>query len=272
MTSEKLNSFLEAAIRASIVAGGDIIEVYTSPNFDVTKKDDNSPLTLADRKAHERICEMLESTNLPILSEEGRSIHYDERKSWEYFWLIDPLDGTKEFIKKNDEFTVNIALINKGKPVLGVVYSPVLEQLYYGGDFCGAFKMNDTATVNFESTEILLWQEFSFELPIVNKRETFTVVGSRSHMNAETEAYFEQLRKSHGNIEIITKGSSLKLCMVAEGEADIYPRFAPTSEWDIAAGHAIISAAGGKVVQKDEKTPLFYNKPDLLNPWFVAWV
>lgn len=254
------------AIKASLFAGEKILEVYNSNDFEIELKSDNSPLTLADQNAHKIIVENLEKTNIPVLSEEGKNILFEERQNWEYYWLVDPLDGTKEFIKRNGEFTVNIALIKKDTPVLGVIYVPVTKDLYFSEKSLGAFK---AINVDFESDLNSLMQ-FSFKLPFFTDNEVFTVVGSRSHMNSETEEFITNLKAKHGKVNFISKGSSLKICMVAEGLANIYPRFAPTMEWDTAAGHAIALGAGCTVSQSDKKTPLRYNKKELLNPWFIV--
>jgi len=256
---------LELAIKASLLAGKEIIDVYNSDNFEVKIKSDDSPLTLADKKAHNIIIETLKETQLPVLSEEGKSIPFDERKNWDLYWLVDPLDGTKEFIKRNGEFTVNIALIEKGTPILGVIYIPVTKDLYFSDNKNGAFK-----AINADlDTNIKTLSQFSFKLPFFSETEIYTVVGSRSHMNEETEQFIDKLKSEYGEVDFMSKGSSLKICMVAEGIANIYPRFAPTMEWDTAAGHAIALGSGCTVTQSDEKTPVVYNKENLLNPWFI---
>jgi 3'(2'), 5'-bisphosphate nucleotidase len=258
---------METAIRAAIDAGKAILEIYQT-DFDIEYKSDQSPLTTADNESHRIISAYLKETGLPILSEEGKQLPYEERKHWQQFWMVDPLDGTKEFIKKNGEFTVNIALIEGQKTVTGVIYVPVTDVLYVGLSSDGAFMLNSTE--NFNGT-IRQLKEKAVRLPERDKTEIYTVVASRSHLNDETKAFLEELKKTHRNIDIVSKGSSLKLCLIAEGKADIYPRFAPTSEWDIAAGHAIVNAAGGTVtLAEDKATELKYNKENILNPWFVA--
>ncbi|NOX85372.1 MAG: 3'(2'),5'-bisphosphate nucleotidase CysQ [Chlorobi bacterium] len=255
------------AITASIQAGLAILEVYNSDEFDLEFKKDNSPLTLADRKAHNIIMEHLIETGIPVLSEEGKDIPYEERKDWKLFWLVDPLDGTKEFVKKNGEFTVNIALIKNNKPVMGVIYVPVTDILYVGTVNEGAFII-EHVTKHKQETDLL---NAAKRLPEKINKATFKVVASRSHINSETEQFIEKLKKDHDKIEIVSKGSSLKLCLIAEGKADIYPRFGPTSEWDTAAGHAIVLASGGKVVlAENESKELIYNKENILNPYFIA--
>ena len=257
---------LKLAIKAALLAGKEIIEVYHTDDFEVKLKSDESPLTIADQRAHNVINKILKGTTVPVLSEEGKNIKFEERKSWDYYWLVDPLDGTKEFIKRNGEFTVNIALIKEGIPVLGVIYVPVTKDLYFSEEGVGAFK---AVNVDLES-DINFIRQFSFKLPFSLENEVYTVVGSRSHMNKETEDFIEKLKQEHGELNFISKGSSLKICMIAEGIADIYPRFAPTMEWDTAAGHAIALAAGCSVTQVDQKTPVKYNKENLLNPWFIV--
>ena len=241
-------------------AGDEIMRIYQQ-DFDIEFKKDNSPLTQADIKSNEIIINNLKSLypNIPILSEENKEIPYKIRKNWEYFWLIDPLDGTKEFVKKNGEFTVNIALIYKNMPVLGVIYAPVLNLLYYAQKDRGAFKQEENKKPQ--------------RLPIYHHtlNDTLRVIVSKSHYNQETKYFVNNLKNRYKKtIEFIRIGSSLKLCLIAEGKADIYPRLAPTMEWDIAAGQAIVEQAGGEIVEFKTQTPLKYNKQNLLNPWFVT--
>lgn len=267
-----MNINLSLAIKAAVLAGEKIMEIYGQDNFMIETKADNSPLTIADRKANEIIINLLSKTGIPVLSEEGKETPYEERKNREVFWLVDPLDGTKEFIKRNDEFTVNIALINKDTPIAGVIFVPVFKQLYIADTNFGSFKIE-----NVSSSEI---QDFSFakmaligsKLPFEKEDRAFSVVGSRSHMNTETEVFIEKLRAHYGELSFISRGSSLKICMVAEGKADIYPRFGPTMEWDTAAGHAIALGAGCSVTREDGVLPILYNKENLLNPWFIVKV
>ena len=260
-----MSDLLKYAIKASLLAGKEILSVYNSNDFEIQIKSDNSPLTLADQNAHKKIVEILNETNIPLLSEEGKHIPYDERKNWDQYWLIDPLDGTKEFIKRNGEFTVNIALIKDQKPVMGVIYVPVTKDLYFGNLEKGSFKV---VNADFESNMDTL-KQLSFQLPFPMENDTYTVVGSRSHMNEDTEMFISKLKEQHGELDFMSRGSSLKICMVAEGIANIYPRYAPTMEWDTAAGHAIAIASGCTVTQTDEKTPVIYNKENLKNPWFI---
>lgn len=262
-------------IQISIEAGKKILEVYNSEQFEVEQKEDNSPLTLADRLANSSIVDGLSRLypDIPILSEEGRDISYSERVKWEYFWLVDPLDGTKEFIKRNGEFTVNIALIHKGKSVLGVIYTPVLDEVYFAKEELGSYKLNNGSSYMKEKEKDINdinIIDASIKLPIKNNRTIKTVVASRSHMSAETEQFIRELENELGEVEIISSGSSLKLCLIAEGKADYYPRFAPTMEWDTAAGQAIVEQANGKVINVETNSSLKYNKENLLNPWFVV--
>ncbi|CAA6827555.1 MAG: 3'(2'),5'-bisphosphate nucleotidase (EC [uncultured Sulfurovum sp.] len=244
---------LEKVVTIAREAASAIMEIYQK-DFSVEYKFDDSPLTEADLKSNEIICNALMALypNIPILSEENKTVAYEERKLWECFWLIDPIDGTKEFIKKNDEFTINIALIKKGIPVLGVVFAPAIDEMYVAKKGEGAFKNG-------------------VKLPLIqnnNLKEKIFVVASKSHLSLETQEFIDSLESK--SIEQVSKGSSLKLCMVAEGVADIYPRLASTMEWDTAAAHAIVLESGKEVIQFETKEALTYNKKDLLNPWFMV--
>ena len=261
-----MDQLLEIAINAAIAAGSEIMLHYDKP-FDVDYKSDSSPLTIADRSAHNVIAEALQSTGIPLLSEEGKHNPYEERKNWQYLWIVDPLDGTKEFIRHNGEFTVNIALVKENKPVLGVVYSPPLRTLYFASTHLNkAFKL----ILNENSTEVNNILNQAEELPVIQKKKMLTVVASKSHLNQETSDFIDQLKELHGDINLVSKGSSLKFCLIAEGVADIYPRFAPTYEWDTAAAQAVVEQSGGEVVNTDTLAPLSYNKENLLNPGFIA--
>lgn len=260
---------LNTAIYATLLAGWKILDIYNNEDFNVEYKDDNSPLTIADKAAHKIISTELSQTNIPILSEEGKHQPYAERKDWEYLWLVDPLDGTKEFIKRNDEFTVNIALINKQKTVLGVIYSPVLKTLYFNLLNGDAYMVNDFGS-DYSKTDIIKEVQTNKEKIPQHFNRKYSVVASRSHLSNETKAFIKKLETDHLDMETVSMGSSLKLCLLANGKADIYPRFAPTMEWDIAAGHAIVKATGGNVINYETKNELIYNKENLLNPWFIA--
>jgi 3'(2'), 5'-bisphosphate nucleotidase len=259
-----MDHLLQKAIAAAILAGNEILKIYNHSDFEIEFKTDNTPLTLADKTAHKIISEQLHG-DFPILSEEGKSVLWEERKKWDTFWLVDPLDGTKEFIKRNGEFTVNIALIEKGVPVLGVIVVPTSGDLYYANKN-GSFKCKIDIS---EKPDFETIYENSIQLPFQRPGKEFIVVGSRSHLNAETEEFIQNIDTSGRPLKMVSTGSSLKLCLVASGEADIYPRLGPTMEWDIAAGHAIARFAGKKVAQFSGEQ-MIYNKEDLLNPWFVV--
>ena len=261
-----MKQLLHTAITAALEAGKAILEIYHSGEFDVEIKGDNSPLTKADTASHNVIMSYLTKTDIPVLSEEGRDISYQERKDWKQLWIVDPIDGTKEFIKRNGEFTVNIALIENQKTQIGVIFVPVTGELYFSTKEMGAFKIN----VDLNSYNIDTILEKSQKLPLQREDKTFTVVASRSHMSIETEDYVQQMRDIHGEVNLISKGSSLKLCMVAEGTANCYPRFAPTMEWDTAAGQAICEHAGFQVIDWKTKEDMLYNREELLNNWFLV--
>ena len=272
MTLSQLKAYADLAAEAAVKAGQAIMEVYESPETDweVERKADNSPLTLADRKAHAVICGYLCETPFHILSEEGRHADYAERKDVETMWIVDPLDGTKEFLKRNGEFTVNIALVAQGHPVAGAIYVPARRQLYTGIVCAGASEaLRITLGVDFERVSCE-------KLPLKDGAAhrmgggTFVVVASRSHLSEETEQFVERMRSEHGEVELRSAGSSLKICLVAEGEADVYPRLAPTMEWDTAAGQAVAEAAGCSVKEAESGQPLRYNKEDLHNPYFIV--
>jgi 3'(2'), 5'-bisphosphate nucleotidase len=250
-------NYIDAVADIARRAGAAIMEIYQQ-DFAVRHKDDGSPLTQADMAAHKLIHDGLQSLtpDLPMLSEESREIPWSERAQWSSYWLVDPLDGTKEFINRNGEFTVNIALINDQRPVFGVVYAPVRDVLYTGCEGSGAFMTQENSAARPISV-----RGFDGNKP--------TVVASRSHRGQELEDLLQRIEQQYGDPEIISMGSSFKLCLVAEGRADLYPRLGLTSEWDTAAAHAVVNAAGGKVTNL-EGQDLRYNKENLLNPWFVT--
>ena len=262
-----INNNLEIAIKASLEAGKAIMGVYDSV-IEVEYKDDKSPLTLADKKSNDIINTHLKPTDIPIISEENKQIDYDERKKWETCWIVDPVDGTKEFIKRNGEFTVNIALVKKGAPLLGVIYGPAIKTIYFSDV---AEKKAYKSVLDQHTTTIDDLLEKALELqPKQINPNPIQVVGSRSHMSQETLDYVEELKQTGKRVEIVSRGSSLKFCLVAEGNADVYPRYAPTMEWDTAAGQAICNAVGVEVISKETNKPLLYNKQNLLNPWFLV--
>ena len=254
------NINIEDIVALAKKAGDAIMDIYQK-DFEVEFKADQSPLTEADTAAHKIIEQGLKELDqknnrlIPLMSEEGKNIPYQNRKDWDYFWMVDPVDGTKEFIKKNGEFTVNIALINQGMPVLGVVYAPALGQMYWAKQGEGAFKDGQ-----------------ALPLKRAEQRDSYKVVASRSHLSDETKQFIDEI-KTEKVKELVSIGSSLKLCLVAEGEADIYPRLGPTMEWDTAAAHAVVLCAGMKVCEFNKgeiSKPLVYNKQNLLNPFFIV--
>jgi len=250
------NTLLDPLMAIATDAGAAILEVYQRDDFDVDTKADHSPVTAADRAAHNLIVARLSelTPEIPVFSEESGGIDYEERRHWSRFWLVDPLDGTKEFINRNGEFTVNIALIEGQQPVLGVVYVPVTGVTYVGGEGVGAFKVENGVRRDIRCRE---------------RQQPVIMVASRRHGAGQIDVLERLIEKQLGTVEKASMGSSLKLCLVAEGAADIYPRLAPTSEWDTAAAHAVVVAAGGEVVNTAFE-PLLYNKPDILNPHFLV--
>ncbi|MBM4152140.1 MAG: 3'(2'),5'-bisphosphate nucleotidase CysQ [Kiritimatiellaceae bacterium] len=270
------NNWIQTAVRAALAGGQAIMTVYQR-DFTTQYKEDRSPLTEADQLAHETIVEHLAQTGLPVLSEESKAEAYATRQSWSQFWLVDPLDGTKEFIKRNGEFTVNIALIQAGRPVLGVVFAPVLHCIYVGVQGAGAYRATGevlTDALRLSPDEFFQKLKTLEAIPVGVDRPgqpaVMRIVASRSHMNPETESFIAELEKT-GPVELVSSGSSLKLCMVADGSADVYPRIAPTMEWDTAAAQAVVEASGGTVMQYGTNHPVIYNKENLLNPFFVVY-
>lgn len=262
-----MNNYLEIAIKAAVEAGKEILKIYEK-DFEITEKKDHSPLTEADIASSNIINSFLLETEIPIIGEEIKNMAYTERKEWGTCWIVDPLDGTKEFIKRNGEFTVNIALAKNGVPSMGVIYVPVTRELYCADVSKGkAFKANLNS--NHELNGNIFNDNYLIQ-PAPKNRDLLRVVGSRSHMNDDTLHFIEEQKNNYNNIDIVSKGSSLKFCLVAEGRADIYPRFAPTMEWDTAAGHAICKAVGLSVISKETNQELLYNKENLLNSYFVV--
>ena len=255
------------AIKAALEAGKAIMEVYDSV-IEVEYKDDKSPLTEADKQSNNIINSFLVPTGIPIISEENKQIDYDIRKRWNQCWIVDPVDGTKEFIKRNGEFTVNIALIEDGKPLIGVIYVPAEKVIYYANVLKGEAFKAELKSHETPVEEVL--KKASILRPKQGDSNPVQVVGSRSHMNQETLDFIEGLKSSGKEVEIVSRGSSLKFCLVAEGNADIYPRYAPTMEWDTAAGQAICNAVGIQVISKETNKALLYNRENLLNPWFLV--
>ena len=248
---------IQEIIKIAEQAGNAILEIYHK-DFSIEYKDDKSPLTDADKVSNQIIVDALKqlTPEIPIISEENKLIDYSERKNWIKCWVVDPIDGTKEFIKKNGEFTVNIALIENGEPILSVLSVPAQNKVFYAEKGCGSFviengnvkiiKINDSIT------------------------DTIRIVGSRSHQTPELLAYVEEQKLKYKNVEFVAAGSSLKFCLIAENKADVYPRLGPTMEWDTAAGQLIATEAGAEVLVWETKQVLNYNRENLLNPYFVV--
>jgi len=251
------NDMIKIASEAALMAGEEIMKIYNDSEFiDFKKKKDNSPLTKADRASHNIISKILKNTKIEIISEEKKIAEFDKRKKWKYYWLVDPLDGTKEFIKKNGEFTVNIALIKNNIPYIGIVYCPTFKTLYWNDPKTGSYKKHINNVIKLKKRE-----EINFKDP------NLRVVTSRSHMNKETEGFLTKLNKP----QIVPVGSSLKILFLAENNADIYPRYGPTMEWDTAAAHAIANGSNVKLFKSNDKSEISYNKKNLLNPFFLAY-
>ena len=250
-------SLLDSVISIAQKAGSEILEIYNSNKFkdSIEFKDDNSPLTIADKASNDIIINKLKEldSTIPILSEEGKDIPYYTRKNWEKFWLVDPLDGTKEFIKRNGEFTVNIALIEKDSPIMGIVYAPVFNTTWYGSKDTGSYVLKDKKSQKIKVKHL--------------DQTIIKVVSSRSHSN---NPKLEEYLKQFSNYELIKMGSSIKMCLVADGTAHCYPRFGPTMEWDTGAAHAIVKYAGGNIYNINTNNELIYNKNNLLNPGFIV--
>lgn len=243
------------------------MDVYKT-DFSVDRKEDNSPLTLADQRSHDVILSGLNTSGLPVLSEEGIELDYEVRREWKKYWCVDPLDGTREFIKRNGEFTVNVALIENNSPILGVIYIPVKDDLYASADGIACHVQN--------ASKVFHSKNFKFEEYLLSPIDTqlisdpFKVLISRSHLSAETEKYMDQLKQDHERLEFLSAGSALKFGWLAEGIADIYPRFSPCMEWDTAAGHAILKTVGKNIYSFPSGDELRYNKINLVNDWFIA--
>ena len=271
-----LREQVSAGISAALAAGREILSVYEGP-IEVHLKDDRSPLTEADRRAHKAIVAALERTGLSVLSEEGKSLEVAERQGWDRYWLVDPLDGTKEFIKRNGEFTVNIALMERdglpggalgtSSPIAGVLYVPVKDILYFAWVGGGAYRQERATLASGGAYERA---SMAHRLPIHTERKAYTIVASRSHQSPETEAFIRRAEQEHGHVELASMGSALKICLVAEGAADVYPRYAPTMEWDTAAGHAIANEAGRRLIDVTTNASMRYNKHELVNNWFIV--
>lgn len=264
---------LYRSIIAAVEAGKEILEVYDT-TFEVEYKEDDSPLTLADKRSSDKIENLLSEFQIPFLSEEGIHAAYSIRKNWNKLWVVDPLDGTKEFVKRNGEFTVNIALVVNQSPVLGVIYSPVLKDIYFAAQGFGAYKIDKHQFLSIEENihayHLEDLKNMAQQLPVIQHRETYKVVASRSHMSSETYTHIEKLKAIYPKVDIVSTGSSIKMCWVAEGVADEYPRFGPTMEWDTAAGQAVLENAGSELIDFVSKQAMKYNREELRNNWFIA--
>ncbi|MDR2651173.1 MAG: 3'(2'),5'-bisphosphate nucleotidase CysQ [Prevotellaceae bacterium] len=271
LKDESMKMLFTSAINAAIRAGAKIMEVYESGDLHIKAKSDLTPLTLADTLAHDEIKSNLALTRIPVISEEGRSIAYDERSSWDLFWMVDPLDGTDEFINRTRDFTVNIALIQNGYPTIGIVYAPAYKRIYFAAKERGSYRKDNIIpdiNAQFDYEDVI---ENSTKLPVHNtNNNNLIVVTSRLHISPDTSDYVNELRKKYPNITVIRRGSSLKMCMLAVGKADIYPRFDITWEWDTAASQIIAEEAGFAVSSVEDGTRLSYNKENMQNPWFVC--
>jgi 3'(2'), 5'-bisphosphate nucleotidase len=286
MSNNLLHQGLTVALVAAKKAGEAILEVYQG-DIAIDYKEDDSPLTLADKRAHHIIMEYLSAApleHIAALSEEGKHIPFDQRGRWEYLWLVDPLDGTKEFIKRRGEFTVNIALIHQNRPVLGVVLVPVKGVVYFAAEGIGSHKLENMELIERlphgivrtvkEPLSLDAIVDSAQQLPLQKFSESagnkLTIVGSRSHATPALTDFVESMTQRYGDVDFAPAGSSLKFCLVAEGSADVYPRYGPTMEWDTAAGHCVVEQSGGVVLQIEENAPLQYNKKDLYNPYFIC--
>jgi len=262
---------MELAVAAAFHAGEEILKIYTT-DFHVETKSDNTPVTLADKASGKRISSMLTESGYPVISEEEKIADYEKRKTWEHVWIVDPLDGTKEFIKRNGEFTVNIALVENGRPVIGVIYAPVMKDLYFASRDNGAYKITQHENILEFSNDKITADLFRFakKLPLQKPPKEYTVIASRSHLNREINAHIEDLKNIYGQVNMINIGSSIKQCWVAEGRAHEYARFGLTMEWDTAAGQCILEESGSRLIDLVTDLPMRYNKENLQNNYFIA--
>lgn len=262
---------LKLAVNAAFIAGDEILKIYTT-DFYVETKSDNTPVTLADKTSGQLIAKALFSSNIPIISEEEEICDYSERKDWEHVWIVDPLDGTKEFVKRNGEFAVNIALVKNNKPVIGVIYAPFIRDIYFAYQNGGSYKITQHDMIK-ELTKKNLPDhlfEYAKKLPSQKLPRTYTVVGSRSHLSREINEHVDKLRNLYGEVDMISVGSSIKQCWVAEGKAHEYPRFGTTMEWDTAAGQCILEESGNKLIDLGTGLPMVYNRENMKNNYFIA--
>lgn len=262
---------LKLAINAAFKAGEEILNIY-STDFYVETKSDNTPVTLADRTSGQCISKILAASNIPIISEEEEILDYSIRKTWPQVWIVDPLDGTKEYVKRNGEFAVNIALVENNKPVIGIIYAPVLKDIYFAYQGGGSYKITQHDMI-MELTKKNLSDhlfEFAKKLPSQKLPKTYTVVGSRSHLSRDINEHVDKLRNLYGDVDMISVGSSIKQCWVAEGKAHEYLRYGTTMEWDTAAGQCILEEAGCQLIDLETNKPMVYNREDMHNNYFIA--
>lgn len=259
------------AIDAAFKAGEEILKIY-STDFYVETKTDNTPVTLADKASGQCITKILAASNIPVISEEEEILEYAVRKTWQRVWIVDPLDGTKEFVKRNGEFAVNIALVENNKPVIGIIYAPTLKDIYFAYRNGGSYKITQHDMIVELSkrniTEHLF--EFAKKLPSQKLPKTYTVVASRSHLSREINTHIKKLRNLYGEVDMISVGSSIKQCWVAEGKAHEYLRYGTTMEWDTAAGQCILEEAGCQLIDLETNQPMLYNREDMRNNYFIA--
>jgi 3'(2'), 5'-bisphosphate nucleotidase len=268
LNTSQISYLFEFALTAILKASSGVLKIYEQNQLDVSYKSDKSPITQADKIASDIIHTTLAQTGLPVIDEETLPENYSLRKSWPYFWIVDPLDGTKEFIKRNGEFTVNIALVQSKTPIMGLISIPVKGLLYWGDNINGAYKIKLSDIHNSSYSELL---EQGEKLPVKLTSDALKVMISRSHLEDQTLKYIEELKSKYTKVTTIEAGSSLKFCYVAEGKADVYVRFSPTMEWDIAAGHAIVVASGAKITKAPSGKRMLYNKKTLKNTGFIVF-
>lgn len=271
MNSGDYENLLRLAVKAALRAGDEILRIYET-DFAVHTKSDNTPVTKADRVSGRTITSVLSETGIPVISEEEEVLHYEKRRGWTRVWIVDPLDGTKEYVKRNGEFAVNIALVEEGRPVIGVIYAPVFKDIYFAARGLGSHKITQNDVI-VELTKQNLPDnlfEYAKNLPSQPLPKTYTIVASRSHLSREVSERIRKLERLYGKVDLISVGSSIKQCWVAEGKAHEYPRFGDTMEWDTAAGQCILEESGNSLVEFETGIPMHYNKERMLNPYFIA--
>jgi 3'(2'), 5'-bisphosphate nucleotidase len=257
------------AIQAAFKGGEEILSIYKT-DFLVETKSDNTPVTAADKASGKAIAEVLHQSTYPVISEEELVPPYAERKDYQHVWIVDPLDGTKEYVKRNGEFAVNVALTENKQPVIGVIYAPILKTLYFAGKDFGSYKITEEVLYRLHELSITELCQLAIKLPAERLPANYTVIASRSHLSREVNEHIERLSHIYGKVAVINVGSSIKQCWVAEGKAHEYPRYGLTMEWDTAAGQCILEEAGSQLIDLQTGNPMVYNKEDLRNNYFVA--